>query len=69
MFVLEFPQCAAICSLYHLICSLTDLESKEKKGKKKKKKTRKEKVYVLFFPTFVVNTKYTVENTVVSTDS
>lgn len=64
MFVLEFPQCAITCSLYCRICSLTDLESKEEKEKKNKKEK-----CMYFFPTFVVNTKYTVENTVVSTDS
>ena len=36
-------------------------ESKEEKEKTKLKR----KKYMYFFPTFVVNTKYTVENTVV----
>lgn len=64
VFVLEFPQCAMVCSLCSPICSPTDLDGKEEKGKKIK---RKEHMY--FFPTFVLNTKYTMENTVISTDS
>lgn len=62
VFVLEFPQCAAICSLYHLICSLTDLESKEKKGKKKKKKLERKK-YMCFFSQHLQSTQNTLWKT------
>lgn len=65
MFVLEFPQCAIIHSLYHLVCSITDLESKGEKEQKNYQRLKS----MSFCPTSAVNTKCTVENTVVSADS